>query len=115
MLNAHGGNEFKPIVRDLSRRHEMLIVVANFYQMVPDELERTFDEPGDHAGEMETAFLLHVCPDLIVMEQAGEGRRIPFDLEGINQPGAWAPRPWSHTQPDTGSGDPRAATAEKGR
>ena len=28
--------------------------------------------------------------------------------------GAWTPRPWSRVHPDTGSGDPRGATAAKG-
>jgi len=32
----------------------------------------------------------------------------------LNQPGVWAPRPWSRMHPDTGCGDPSKATAEKG-
>jgi creatinine amidohydrolase len=27
----------------------------------------------------------------------------------------WTPRPWSATHPDTGSGNPAGATAERGR
>jgi creatinine amidohydrolase len=33
----------------------------------------------------------------------------------LSQPGVWTPRPWSKIHPDTGSGDPSRATAEKGR
>ena len=35
-------------------------------------------------------------------------------LETIGEIGGWTPRPWSKVHPDTGSGDPSAATAEKG-
>jgi creatinine amidohydrolase len=33
----------------------------------------------------------------------------------VKQPGVWTPRPWSKTHPDTGSGNPARATAEKGQ
>jgi creatinine amidohydrolase len=115
VLNAHGGNEFKPIVRDIQERYGMLIVVANFYAMCPEELQDIFDDAGDHAGEMETSLLLHLCPDLVELPQAGPGNRIPFAIDGMNQPGVWTPRPWSRVHPDTGSGDPAAATADKGQ
>ena len=48
------------------------------------------------------------------MEQAGAGERVPFTLKTLGAVGAWTPRPWSRSHPDTGSGDPSAATAEKG-
>jgi creatinine amidohydrolase len=115
VLNAHGGNDFKPLVRDAQEKHRMLIVVVNFFQMVPEALKQIFDEPGDHAGEMETSFLLHVRPQWVAMEQAGEGKRAPFAIEGLTQAGVWTPRPWSASHPDTGSGNPAKATAEKGR
>ncbi len=115
ILNAHGGNDFKPLVRDVQSATGVLIVVVNFFQMCPELLEETFDDPGDHAGEMETSFLLHVCPQWVNLPQAGEGRRVPFAVKGLNQAGVWTPRPWSRSHPDTGSGDPRRATAEKGK
>lgn len=115
ILNGHGGNEFKPLVRDVQTRFKALVVVANFFQIRPDALDEIFDDPGDHAGEMETSLLLHLCPDLVEMAQAGDGSRVPFTVAGLGQPGVWTPRPWSQSQPDTGCGDPGAATAEKGR
>lgn len=114
ILNAHGGNEFKPLVRDVQAETGMLIVVVNFYQMCPEALQSIFDEPGDHAGEMETSFLLHVCPELVQLQQAGAGTRTPFVVKELGQAGVWTPRPWSASHPDTGSGDPSRATAEKG-
>jgi creatinine amidohydrolase len=116
LLNAHGGNDFRPLVRDIRAESGVLVVLANFYQMAPDELRSIFEEPGDHAGEMETSLLLHLCPDWVALSQAGEGRTVPFAIEALRgTPGVWTPRPWSATHPDTGCGDPSRATAEKGR
>lgn len=114
ILNAHGGNEFKPLVRDIQLEQGLLVVVVNFWQVAQPEAFELFDEPGDHAGEMETSLLLHLCPELVAMEQAGEGERIPFAIKEIGEIGAWTPRPWSKVHPDTGSGNPAKATAEKG-
>jgi creatinine amidohydrolase len=114
IVNGHGGNQFQPLVRDVQAEHGLVIVVANFYQMVPDVKDAVFDEPGDHADEFETSLLLHLCPDLVELSQAGSGERKPFAIEGLTQPGVWTPRPWSNTHPDTGSGNPSHATAQKG-
>ena len=115
LLNAHGGNDFKPLVRDIQSQFGMLVVLINFWQLVPEIAKATFDDPGDHAGELETSFLLHVRPEWVRMEQAGDGKTVPFRIEALKQPGVWTPRPWSATHPDTGCGDPSKATAEKGR
>lgn len=115
IVNAHGGNHFQPLVRDLQGKYPVLIVVANFWQMLPEVCEEIFDDPGDHAGELETSLLMHLCPELVAMDQAGNGERIPFAIAGLNQPGVWTPRPWSHCHPDTGSGNPAKATEEKGK
>ncbi|WP_455382479.1 creatininase family protein [Salinispira pacifica] len=115
IVNAHGGNEFRPLVRDLMARRKLLAVVVNFYQLLPEVRAEIFDSPGDHADEMETSLMLHLRPDLVHMEDAGAGESRPFAIRSLKQPGVWTPRPWSLTQPDTGSGDPRRATAEKGR
>ena len=114
IVNAHGGNQFQPLVRDLQAEHKLVVVVANFWQMLPEVCEGEFDDPGDHAGELETSLIMHLFPDLVDLGQAGSGERVPFAVEGLQQPGVWTPRPWSRSHPDTGCGDPRGATAEKG-
>ncbi|QDS99919.1 creatininase family protein [Adhaeretor mobilis] len=114
ILNAHGGNQFQPLVRDLQSEHGSLIVVTNFFQLIPEVKAKLFELPGDHADEMETSLLLHLCPELVELDHAGEGPRTPFAIDGLAQPGVWTPRPWSRVHSDTGSGDPRQATAAKG-
>jgi creatinine amidohydrolase len=114
ILNAHGGNQFQPLVRDAQSRHGILIVVVNFYEMLPELKGQLFEQPGDHADEFETSLLLHLRPEVVELEHAGPGNRIPFEIKSLKQPGVWTPRPWSKSHPDTGSGDPSRATAEKG-
>jgi creatinine amidohydrolase len=115
LLNAHGGNEFKPLVRDVQARFRMLVAVINFWQMAPQAVNEIFAEAGDHAGELETSFLMHVRPEWVALDQAGDGRTVPFKLASLKKPGVWTPRPWSATHPDTGSGNPAMATAQKGQ
>ncbi len=119
ILNGHGGNEFKPLVRDLQARTGMFILVVSFWQLAPDIINEIFaapgNGPGDHAGELETSLMMHLRPDLVAMDQAGPGATNDFALKTTRQPGVWTPRPWSKTHPDTGAGDPRKATAEKGK
>lgn len=115
LVNGHGGNQFRPLIRDLQQEYPILIVLANFYEMVPTVPENLFEIAGDHADESETSIMLHLYPELVEMENAGAGDRKPFEIGGITQPGVWTPRPWSAVHPDTGCGDPRRATAEKGK
>ena len=44
ILNSHGGNELKGLVRDVQAETGMLIVVINFWQIVPDQRQAIFDE-----------------------------------------------------------------------
>ena len=115
LLNSHGGNDFRPLIRDVQLQTGSLVVLVNFFQMCPEDEKRIFPNAGDHAGQLETSFLLDLCPELVQMEHASTGQRVPFAVEGLNQPGVWTPRPWSTIHPDTGSGNPAGATAERGR
>ncbi|MGA0038640.1 MAG: creatininase family protein [Pirellulales bacterium] len=114
IVNGHGGNAFAPLVRDVMLETGATILVVNFWQVAPEACRAIFADPGDHAGELETSLVLHLRGALVEMDRAGDGRRVPFEIAKISQPGVWTPRPWSHSHPDTGCGDPRQATTEKG-
>ena len=101
-------------MRDLQLNHEILIVVANFYEQVPEIMAEVIDHPGDHADEMETSLMLHLRPQWVVLDQAGPGERLPFVIKSLRTGRFWTPRPWSASHPDSGSGDPGAATSDKG-
>ncbi len=113
ILNGHGGNDFRQIVRELQPRTRVFLSVINWWSCV--DVTRFISEPGDHAGEAETSAMLHLAPDLVrPLEEAGSGRAKASRLRGIREGWAWAPRRWTQVTSDTGIGDPSKSTAEKG-
>ncbi|HSB54518.1 MAG TPA: creatininase family protein, partial [Gemmatimonadales bacterium] len=59
ILNGHGGNDFRQIIRELAPETGMLLCQVNWYTAL--DPAGYFDEPGDHAGEMETSLVLHLA------------------------------------------------------
>jgi creatinine amidohydrolase len=113
ILNGHGGNDFRAMIRELQPDVELFLCTLNWYACV--DARRFFEEPGDHAGELETSLLLHVAPDLVLpLAEAGPGAERRFRIAGLREGWAWAPRQWTQVSADTGVGDPSAATADKG-
>ena len=113
VLNGHGGNDFRQMIRELQPLTSVFLCSANWWTVV--DPAPYFDIPGDHAGELETSTVLHVSPHLVrPLDQAGSGRARVFRVPGLREGLAWAPRDWSRVTDDTGVGDPSAATAEKG-
>ncbi|MDR3339773.1 MAG: creatininase family protein [Candidatus Symbiothrix sp.] len=114
LLNGHGGNGFKPMVRDMAFDYpEMTIVCVDWFAVEPQKDH--FEILDDHAGEMETSVMMHYHPELVQLDKAGDGASKPFNLKGLNNKVGWIPRHWGKTTEDTGVGDPRKSTAEKGR
>ncbi|MEO7520299.1 MAG: creatininase family protein, partial [Gemmatimonas sp.] len=69
----------------------------------------------DHAGELETAAMLYVAPHLVGARGTwGDGSTRKSIFGAVNEGWAWLPRRWTQVTQDTGVGNPRAATAEKG-
>lgn len=114
VLNSHGGNDFKPLLRELGLRYpKMFLLTSSWFQAV-DKYE-FFEEPGDHADEMETSLLLYLRPDLVLpLEEAGDGKERKSAIRGIREGWAWSERKWSMVSEDTGIGNPRKSTKEKG-
>ncbi|MDR1526848.1 MAG: creatininase family protein [Dysgonamonadaceae bacterium] len=114
ILNGHGGNSFKPMIRDLAVDYpQMLIALCDWFAVEPQA--GYFEHKDDHAGEMETSVMMHYYPALVALETAGSGECRPFNIESLNQKVAWAPRNWTKTTVDTGVGNPAKATATKGK
>jgi len=114
IFNSHGGNDFKPILRELGLQYpDMFLAVTNWYSIL--DKSQYFENDGDHADEMETSLLLHLRPDLVrPLHEAGSGRENKIKIKGIRDGWAWTERRWSLATNDTGVGDPRMANAEKG-
>jgi creatinine amidohydrolase len=114
ILNGHGGNDFRWIVRELQPETSIFLCCINWYTVV--DPQPFFSAPGDHAGELETSMLQHLAPDLVLpLAEAGSGEARSFLVTGLREGWAWAPRHWVEVTDDTGVGDPAMATAEKGR
>lgn len=113
ILNGHGGNDFKNIIRQAQVDSDLFLCQLHWFR-VP-VAENIFDQPGDHADEIETSLMLHLYPRLVLpLAEAGDGAAKRFKVRALNQDWAWAPRRWTQVTRDTGVGDPRQANAEKG-
>ena len=114
ILNAHGGNAFVPLIRELSLEYPHILMSAiNWW--VACKPDGYFTEAGDHAGELETACMQSVAPDLVLpLDNAGDGTEKKFAIDGFREKWAWTPRRWIYITKDTGVGNPKAATPKNG-
>jgi creatinine amidohydrolase len=113
VLNGHGGNDFKQLIRELQPTTRLVLLQVNWYQVL--DARKYFDEPGDHGGELETSVMLHVAGDLVrPLDEAGSGAARRPRVQGMRDGWAWTPRRWTQVTDDTGVGDPSRATAAKG-
>jgi creatinine amidohydrolase len=120
IFNSHGGNDFKPFLREIALQTKVHIFLCNWYQMIRDAADKICEHPDDHAGEMETSLILHFRPDLIAYDAVGQlnadaGNRRPLRFEAMRQGWIMLSRQWHLLTTNSGSGNPHAASAEKGR
>jgi len=114
LVNGHGGNDFRQILREVGANYpDLLMATCNWYQSV--DQSKIFENEGGHADEMETSLMLYIHPKLVKpLDQAGDGKAKKFSVEALNESWAWTERKWTRCTEDTGVGDPRKATLEKG-
>ena len=114
ILNSHGGNDFKAMIRELGAKFsDMFICQCNWFQAM--DQKEFFQHKDDHAGEMETSLLLFLRPDLVLpLEEAADGSAKRFRFAAMREGWAWAERQWTKVTDSTGVGDPRQANKEKG-
>lgn len=113
IVNSHGGNDFRQMIRELQPDCNVFISTINWWNCV--DPAPFFSEPGDHAGELETSVMMDIAPGLILpLSEAGEGRARKFRVAGLRDGLAWAPRQWTKVTEDTGTGNAKEATMERG-
>lgn len=114
VLNGHGGNEFKTMLRELGVKFpDMLLSSCNWFQAL--DKKDYFENMGDHADELETSLMMYLKGDLVrPLSEAGSGVERRPRVSAFREPWAWAERRWSQVTEDTGVGDPSASTREKG-
>lgn len=121
LLNSHGGNSFKSLLRELYGKTTVHIFLCDWYANFSKDIQqRVFDEPGDHAGEMETAMALAYFGEFVEKDAQGnlladEGAVRSPKLNALKKGWIATTRPWHLLTTNTGVGNPHAATAEKGQ
>ncbi len=125
LLNSHGGNlgAGQVIVEKAGYEHpEMQIIMASWWQIARDQLlkitETGFGGVG-HAGEFETSLMMLIAPDLVRKELIVQGNNeSSFDWANadlLHGPRASWYRTMKQLTPNGIYGDPRAASAAKGK
>ncbi len=119
LLNSHGGNDFKPLLRELYGKTSAHLFLCNWYQTIADVCRDLLENPDDHAGEMETSLALAYFGHLVARDktgklQADDGQKRPSRFEAINSGWISISRPWHLLTTNSGAGNPHFATAAKG-
>ena len=115
LLNGHGGNEFKPLLRELHRSTSVHMFLVDWWMAASEAHAEIFEGGGEHANEMETSLLMHLRPELVDTESMGTGATHPPRITAMSEGWAWIARPWHLLTEDSGVGDPALSTAEKGK
>ena len=121
ILNSHGGNEFKPLLRELHGKTTVQLFLCDWFRGLTADVKKTiFQEADDHAGEVETSLGLAYFGHLVARHPDGslaadDGLTAETRLEAVNSGWVSITRPWHLLTTNTGAGNPHAATAEKGR
>lgn len=120
ILNSHGGNEFKPLLRELNGTTSVRLFLCDWFRGISADCQRdVFEDAGDHAGEMETALGLAYFDQFVLKDDNGniaadDGAVNATRFDAINNGWVSITRDWHLLTSNTGSGNPHAATASKG-
>ena len=68
LFNGHGGNDFKPMIRELGLLFPKMFISFCFFPQMLDKYEY-FENQGDHADEMETSLMLYLREDLVLPKE----------------------------------------------
>jgi creatinine amidohydrolase len=118
LLNSHGGNEFKPLLRQLAGEG-ITVFLIDWFRVLSDVYHTIFEHREDHAGEMETSFALAYFPHLVQRRADGslaadDGATRATAFGAVNNGWVSITRPWHLLTTNSGAGNPHAATAAKG-
>jgi len=119
LLNSHGGNDFKWILREMYGQTPAHLFVCNWYTVFMDVYDEIFDVRDEHAGEMETSFALAYCPELVARNDDGtltadDAKNKKSRFAALENGWVSITRPFHLLVENAGTADPHAATAVKG-
>ena len=120
IVNGHGGN-MNPLAvatRELAVEHAFPVGAATPWLVAADELAPVFETAGGvkHACEGEASLMLAIAPATVRADKFDEAVRLSRPPSAKTPRGFSRPFSYAETAPGSGTqGDPRAATADKGR
>ncbi|MEZ6115590.1 MAG: creatininase family protein [Pirellulaceae bacterium] len=119
LLNSHGGNSLKPYLREIYGKTEAHVFLCNWYECLSGVYHQIFTHPEDHAGEMETSFIMAYYPDLIRRHADGsldadDGSKRSLRFQALQEGWVSITRPWHLLTTNSGAANPHEASAEKG-
>lgn len=124
IINSHGGNVpvIDIVARELRVKHDMFVTATNWLRFgQPEGLYKPEEfDYGIHGGAIETSLMLHLRPDLVLMDQArdfpSEQQTYLAEFKHLRGHGK-AQYGWKaqDLNPDGALGNAAAASAEKGR
>jgi creatinine amidohydrolase len=114
LLNGHGGNDLKWLLRELYGKTPVQLFLCNWWKVGVDRYSSIYEDAGDHAGELETSLMLSLRPDLVQMDLADDGSMARTRFEAISKGWVEMTRPWHLLTTNSGAGNPHPSTAAKG-
>jgi creatinine amidohydrolase len=120
LFNLHGGNDFKPLLRELYGKTACHVFLTFWVNVVRDVYAEIFEHADDHAGEAETSLALAYFPEYVARDEQGgiaadDGAVRKTRFEAVNEGWVSITRPWHLLTTNAGAGYPHAASAEKGK
>lgn len=112
IINGHGGNEFKPFIRQIQTEMDVFVFLCDWWKVGLDNYDRIFTKPDDHAGQFETSIAMALYPDLIEPDVAGSGKAKPFRFKALQQQWVQTSRDFAKLNDHCASADPSGASAE---
>jgi creatinine amidohydrolase len=114
IINGHGGNDFKPFIRQLQCDLDVFVFLCDWWKVGIDRYNQIFTKKDDHAGQMETSLAMALYPDLIEPGVAKDGKVRPFRFKALQKGWVQTSRDFAKLNDHAAIGDPSGASADKG-
>ena len=115
IINGHGGNDFKSLVRQIQYDMDVHLFVCDWWKVGSDVFDEMFGKGDDHAGAMETSVAMDICPEFVDLEKAGDGQVPPFRFEALQKGWVSTSRDFSKLNDHCAVSSNVSPDAEKGK
>ena len=115
IINGHGGNDFRPLVREVQYETDVYMFLCDWWKVGSDVFTEMFGEGDDHGGVFETSVALEICPELVDVEKAGAGQSPPFRFEALQKGWVSTSRDFSKLNDHCAISSTAKADADKGK